>query len=140
MGGERNDASVVIGIIIAIWAMVAMWPSIFAVIPLGARRRLLQSPFRRHYTTMVFKEGFWLKAPWDTMSDYDVGWQLVAYDYSVISADGLPIQFKVSVRCRPRLDTLALKKKILTLTASRRSLSGRVSRRYAKLRGVTRKG
>ena len=35
MGGERNDASVVIGIIIAIWAMVAMWPSIFAVIPLG---------------------------------------------------------------------------------------------------------
>ena len=56
---------------------------------------------------MVCREGFWLKSPWDKIYDYDVRWQLVSYDYSVISEDGLPIQFKVSVRCRPRLDTLA---------------------------------
>ena len=104
---QRNDISVVIGIVIAVWALVAMWPSIFVIIPSGHAGVYYSLFFGGTDTTMVCKEGFWLKAPWDKIYDYDVRWQLVSYDYSVISADGLPIQFKVSVRCRPRLDTLA---------------------------------
>ena len=104
---QRNDISVVIGIVIVVWALVAMWPSIFVVIPSGHAGVYYSLFFGGTDTTMVCKEGFWLKAPWDKIYDYDVRWQLVSYDYSVISADGLPIIFKVSVRCRPRLDTLA---------------------------------
>ena len=104
---QRNDINVVIGIVIAVWALVAMWPSIFVIIPSGHAGVYYSLFFGGTDTTMVCKEGFWLKAPWDKIYDYDVRWQLVSYDYSVISADGLPIQFKVSVRCRPRLDTLA---------------------------------
>ena len=104
---QRHDISVVIGIVIAVWALVAMWPSIFVIIPSGHAGVYYSLLFGGTDTTMVCKEGFWLKAPWDKIYDYDVRWQLVSYDYSVISADGLPIQFKVSVRCRPRLDTLA---------------------------------
>jgi regulator of protease activity HflC (stomatin/prohibitin superfamily) len=104
---RRNDINVVIGIVIAVWAIVAMWPSIFVVIPSGYAGVYYSLLFGGTDTTMVCKEGFWLKSPWDKIYVYDVRWQLVSYDYSVISADGLPIQFKVSVRCRPRLDTLA---------------------------------
>ena len=32
---RRNDISVVIGIVIAVLALVAIWPSIFVVIPSG---------------------------------------------------------------------------------------------------------
>ena len=84
-----------------------MWPSICVIIPSGHAGVYYSVFFGGTDTTMVCKEGLWLKAPWDKIYDYDVRWQLVSYDYSVISADGLPIQFKVSVRCRPRLDTLA---------------------------------
>jgi prohibitin 1 len=84
-----------------------MWPSICVIIPSGHAGVYYSLFFGGTDTTMVCKEGLWLKAPWDKIYDYDVRWQLVSYDYSVISADGLPIQFKVSVRCRPRLDTLA---------------------------------
>jgi regulator of protease activity HflC (stomatin/prohibitin superfamily) len=104
---QRNDINVVIGIVIAVWALVAMWPSIFVIIPSGHAGVYYSLLFGGTDTTMVCREGFWLKSPWDKIYDYDVRWQLVSYDYSVISADGLPIQFKVSVRCRPRLDTLA---------------------------------
>jgi regulator of protease activity HflC (stomatin/prohibitin superfamily) len=104
---RRNDISVVIGIVIAVWALIAMWPSIFVIIPSGHAGVYYSLLFGGTDTTMVCKEGFWLKAPWDKIYDYDVRWQLVSYDYTVISADGLPILFKVSVRCRPRLDTLA---------------------------------
>jgi prohibitin 1 len=104
---HRNDINVVIGFVIAVLVLAAMWPSIFVIIPSGHAGVYYSLFFGGTDTTMVCKEGFWLKAPWDKIYDYDVRWQLVSYDYSVISADGLPIQFKVSVRCRPRVDTLA---------------------------------
>ena len=32
---QRNDINVVIGIVIAVWALIAIWPSIFVIIPSG---------------------------------------------------------------------------------------------------------
>lgn len=104
---QRNDVNFVIGVVIAVLALAALWPSILVIIPSGHAGVYYSLFFGGTNTKMICKEGFWLKAPWDRIYDYDVRWQLVSYDYSVISADGLPIQFKVSVRCRPRLDTLA---------------------------------
>lgn len=104
---RRNDINIVIGIVIAVLVFIGMWPSIFVVVPSGHAGVYYSLLFGGTDTTMVCKEGFWLKAPWDKIYIYDVRWQLASYDYSVISADGLPIQFKVSVRCRPRLETLA---------------------------------
>jgi prohibitin 1 len=104
---QRNDINIVIAIVIAVLALTVMWPSIFVVIPSGHAGVYYSLFFGGTDTTMVCREGFWLKSPWDKIYDYDLRWQLVSYDYSVISGDGLPIQFKVSVRCRPKLETLA---------------------------------
>jgi prohibitin 1 len=108
---QRNDINVVIGIIIVVFALVVMWPSIFVIIPSGHAGVYFSLFFGGTDTKTVCGEGFWLKFPWDKIYDYDIRWQLVSYDYSVISKDGLPIQFKVSVRCRPRLGTLAFLQK-----------------------------
>lgn len=104
---QRNDINVVIVIVIAVFVLTVMWPSIFVVIPSGHAGVYYSLLFGGTNTKMVCTEGFWLKSPWDKIYDYDIRQQLVSYDYSVISADGLPIQFKVSVRARPRLATLA---------------------------------
>jgi regulator of protease activity HflC (stomatin/prohibitin superfamily) len=90
-----------------VFILTVMWPSIFVIIPSGHAGVYYSLLFGGTDTRMVCNEGFWLKSPWDKIYDYDVRWQLVSYDYSVISEDGLPIHFKVSVRARPRLDTLA---------------------------------
>jgi regulator of protease activity HflC (stomatin/prohibitin superfamily) len=108
---QRHDVSFVIGVVILVLVFVGLWPSIFVVIPSGHAGVYYSLFFGGTDTTMVCKEGFWLKAPWDKIYDYDLRWQLVSYEYSVISADGLPVGFKVSVRCRPRLDTLTLLQK-----------------------------
>jgi regulator of protease activity HflC (stomatin/prohibitin superfamily) len=108
---QRHDVSFVIGVIILVVVLVGLWPSIIVVIPSGHAGVYYSLLFGGTDTTMVCKEGFWLKSPWDKIYDYDVRWQLVSYEYSVISADGLPIIFKVSVRCRPRLDTLSFLQK-----------------------------
>jgi regulator of protease activity HflC (stomatin/prohibitin superfamily) len=104
---QRNDINVVIGIVIVVFALILMWPSIFVLIPSGHAGVYFSLFFGGTDTKTVCGEGFWLKFPWDKIYDYDVRWQLVSYDYSVISADGLVLQFKVSVRARPRLETLA---------------------------------
>jgi regulator of protease activity HflC (stomatin/prohibitin superfamily) len=104
---QRNDINVVIGIVILVFALILMWPSIFVIIPSGHAGVYFSLFFGGTDTKTVCGEGFWLKSPWDKIYDYDVRWQLVSYDYSVISADGLVLQFKVSVRARPRLETLA---------------------------------
>jgi regulator of protease activity HflC (stomatin/prohibitin superfamily) len=104
---QRNDINVVIGIVIVVFAIVVLWPSIFVTIPSGHAGVYFSLLFGGTDTQTVCGEGFWLKFPWDKIYDYDVRWQLVSYDYSVISADGLVLQFKVSVRARPRIGTLA---------------------------------
>jgi regulator of protease activity HflC (stomatin/prohibitin superfamily) len=108
---QRNDINVVIGIVIVVLALVVLWPSIFVIIPSGHAGVYYSLFFGGTNTKTVCKEGFWLKSPWDKVYDYDIRLQLVSYDYSVISGDGLVLQFKVSVRCRPRLDTLAFLQK-----------------------------
>jgi regulator of protease activity HflC (stomatin/prohibitin superfamily) len=62
-------------------------------------------------TERVRTEGLQLKAPWDKIYDYDVRLQQVPYDYSVIAKDGLLIQFSVTVRCHPRVESLGLLQK-----------------------------
>src|ERR1700747_2712600 len=104
---QRNDINVAIGIVIVVFTLILMWPSIFVTIPSGHAGVYFSLFFGGTDTKTVCGEGFWLKFPWDKIYDYDVRWQLVSYDYSVISADGLVLQFKVSVRARPRLETLA---------------------------------
>jgi regulator of protease activity HflC (stomatin/prohibitin superfamily) len=104
---QRNDINVVIGIVIAVLMLTVMWPSIFVTIPSGHAGVYYSLLFGGTDIKRVCTEGYWLKSPWDKIFDYDVRQQLVSYDYSVISADGLPLEFKVSVRCRPRLSSLA---------------------------------
>jgi len=62
-------------------------------------------------TRHIRREGIQFKLPWDTIFDYDIRIQQLTYRYSVISADGLTVQFNTSVRWRPRLEGLGLLQK-----------------------------
>jgi len=107
-------------------------PSIVVIIPSGHAGAYYSVFFGGTDTERVRTEGLQLKAPWDKIYDYDVRLQQIPYDYSVISADGLLIQFSVTVRCHPRLESLGLLQKTLAPITLQRSLSQIASRRYVK--------
>ena len=108
---QRNDINVVIGIVLAVLLIFFIAPSIIVIIPSGHAGAYYSVFFGGTDTERVRTEGLQLKAPWDKIYDYDVRLQQIPYDYSVISADGLLIQFSVTVRCHPRVESLGLLQK-----------------------------
>ena len=108
---ERNDINFVISVFILVFLIIVLWPTIFVDIQSGHAGVYFSLLFGGTDTKSVRGEGFQLKFPWDTIFDYDIRLQQVPYEFSVISGDGLQLQIRVSVRCRPLRQRLALLQK-----------------------------
>jgi regulator of protease activity HflC (stomatin/prohibitin superfamily) len=105
---ERHQLKIVIGVFILLFGLISVWPFIVVYIDSGHAGVYYSLFFGGTDTKRVRHEGIQFKLPWDNIFDYDVRLQQLVYRYSVISADGLIIQFRTSVRCRPRLKSLGL--------------------------------
>ena len=108
---ERNDINFVISVFILVFLIIVLWPTIFVDIQSGHAGVYFSLLFGGTDTKSVRGEGFQLKFPWDTIFDYDIRLQQVPYEFFVISGDGLQLQIRVSVRCRPLRQRLALLQK-----------------------------
>ena len=108
---ERNDINFVISVFILVFLIIVLWPTIFVDIQSGHAGVYFSLLFGGTDTKSVRGEGFQLKFPWDTIFDYDIRLQQVPYEFSVISGDGLQLQIRVSVRCRPLRQRLAVLQK-----------------------------
>lgn len=108
---ERNDINFAISVFVLIFMIIVLWPSIFVDIQSGHAGVYFSLLFGGTDTTSVRGEGLQLKLPWDTIFDYDIRLQQVPYEFSVISGDGLQLQIRVSVRCRPLRQRLAVLQK-----------------------------
>ena len=108
---ERNDINFVISAFVLVFLIIVLWPTIFVNIQSGHAGVYFSLLFGGTDTKSVRGEGFQLKFPWDTIYDYDIRLQQVPYEFSVISGDGLQLQIRVSVRCRPLRQRLAVLQK-----------------------------
>jgi len=99
---ERNDLGVIVALVGLFLLLVVLWPSMVVIIDSGHAGVYFSVLFGGTDVKWVRGEGFQLKLPWDKIYDYDIRLQQVLYEYSVISADGLLMHFKTSVRFRPR--------------------------------------
>jgi regulator of protease activity HflC (stomatin/prohibitin superfamily) len=108
---ERNDINFAISVFVFVFLIIVLWPTIFVNIQSGHAGVYFSLLFGGTDTTSVRGEGFQLKLPWDTIFDYDIRLQQVPYEFSVISGDGLQLQIRVSVRCRPLRQRLAFLQK-----------------------------
>lgn len=108
---ERNDLNVVIGAVLLSLLLLLVWRSIFVIIGSGHAGVYFSVFFGGTDVKRVRGEGLQLKFPFDTIYDYDIRVQQIPYEYSVISGDGLVMQFRVSIRCLPRRDALGLLQK-----------------------------
>ena len=108
---QRNDINFAISVFVLVFLTIVLWPSIFVNIQSGHAGVYFSLLFGGTDTKSVRGEGFQLKFPWDTIFDYDIRLQQVPYEFSVISGDGLQLQVRVSVRCRPLRQRLAVLQK-----------------------------
>ncbi|MBV9299472.1 MAG: prohibitin family protein [Verrucomicrobia bacterium] len=103
--------NVVIAALLFFLLLLFFWGSVFVIISSGHAGVYFSVFFGGTDVKRVRGEGFQLKFPWDTIYDYDIRLQQIPYEYSVISGDGLVMQFSVSIRCLPRRDSLGLLQK-----------------------------
>jgi len=108
---ERHKLKIIFGVFVLLFGVTLLWPYCVVYIPSGHAGVYYSLLFGGTDTRRIRKEGIQFKGPWDTIFDYDVRIQQLTYKYSVISSDGLTVQFNTSVRWRPRLESLGLLQK-----------------------------
>ena len=105
---NRHNLALILITFIFLFGLLSLWPYVFVVIQSGHAGVYYSLFFGGTDVKRTRREGLQLKFPWDKIYDYDIRLQQIAYNYSVISADGLVIQFRTSVRCQPRFESLGL--------------------------------
>jgi regulator of protease activity HflC (stomatin/prohibitin superfamily) len=108
---ERHTLKIIFGVFLLCFGVTLLWPYCVVYIESGHAGVYYSLLFGGTDTRHIRKEGIQFKFPWDTIFDYDVRIQQLTYRYSVISADGLTVQFNTSVRWKPRLEGLGLLQK-----------------------------
>lgn len=88
--------------------LVFLWPRVFITIHSGEAGVLYRRLFDGTVLDRVYDEGFWVLWPWDLMTVYDIRVQAVKHEFTVLSADGLPIRLKLLIRFKPEHATLAV--------------------------------
>jgi regulator of protease activity HflC (stomatin/prohibitin superfamily) len=108
---ERHQLKLIVGVFLLVFGLILLWPYIVVYIASGHAGVYYSLFFGGTDTRHIWREGIQFKLPWDTIFDYDVRIQQLTYRYSVISSDGLTVQFNTSVRWQPRLESLGLLQK-----------------------------
>jgi regulator of protease activity HflC (stomatin/prohibitin superfamily) len=108
---ERHTLKIIFVVFVLLFGVTLLWPYCVVYIPSGHAGVYYSLLFGGTDTRHIRKEGIQFKLPWDTIFDYDVRIQQMTYKYSVISSDGLTVEFNTSVRWRPRLESLGMLQK-----------------------------
>ena len=88
-------------------AFVLLWRRIVIPVDAGQAGVLFRRFFGGVVLNHVYGEGLHIIAPWDSMTIYDMRIQEVPIDYTVLTASGLSIKLRLSLRFHPEHDTLA---------------------------------
>jgi regulator of protease activity HflC (stomatin/prohibitin superfamily) len=110
---ERHALKIIFGVFLLVFGLTLLWPYSVVYLLSGHAGVYYSLLFGGTDTRHIRHEGIQFKLPWDTIFDYDVRIQQLTYRYSVISADGLTVQFNTSVRWRPRIESLGLLQKTI---------------------------
>jgi regulator of protease activity HflC (stomatin/prohibitin superfamily) len=70
------------------------------------QRRLFWHPFTEGLSTQPLRDGFYWRAPWNSVYRYDIQWQSVTEDIDALSADDLQVLIRAAIIIRPISDEL----------------------------------
>jgi regulator of protease activity HflC (stomatin/prohibitin superfamily) len=88
--------------------VIVLWQRVIYIVPAGGAGVMWQLCFGGTVTDRVYGEGIHIMFPWDRFTIYDTRSQAVDSDVTTLTAKGLPIELKLTIRYHPDYDTVAL--------------------------------
>ncbi|MBF8273659.1 MAG: hypothetical protein HW380_2764 [Magnetococcales bacterium] len=85
-----------------------LWPRVFITVHAGEAGVLYRRFAGGTIFDRVYEEGFWIIWPWNIMTIYNTRVQAIKHDFTVLSADGLPIHLMLLIRFKPEYATLGV--------------------------------
>jgi regulator of protease activity HflC (stomatin/prohibitin superfamily) len=98
----------VVVILVFLFIVVYFWQSIFITVHVGETGVLYQRFGHGTVVDKVYPEGFYIVAPWNIMTLYNVRYQTHAHQMEVISSRGLKVKLNLAIRYRPEVSVLGI--------------------------------
>ena len=97
---RRNEITLVVSALIVLLLLAFFWPYFITVVPAGSAG-VVWSRIVGTRTHFVAGEGLHVRAPWSIVTIYDLRYQTIDSDFTVLTQDGLEIEVRVTTRYRP---------------------------------------
>ncbi len=98
---RANLSPVIVTFLIVLFVVLLFWQRIFITISAGEGGVLFQRFFGGTVVDKVYSEGFHVIAPWDTMTKYNVRYQVINHEMFALSRKGMKIRFNLTIRYKP---------------------------------------
>ncbi|GAB0056468.1 hypothetical protein SIID45300_00776 [Candidatus Magnetaquicoccaceae bacterium FCR-1] len=105
--GVRNAGmTLAVYSLIFIIILIFLWPRMVITIQAGEGGVMYKRFFGGTVVDNVFTEGLYVIWPWDKLTPYDLRLQALVRDFTVLTAVGLPVTLKMSIRFKPEQSML----------------------------------
>jgi regulator of protease activity HflC (stomatin/prohibitin superfamily) len=97
---RRHEVGTIVSILIALLLIVLAWPYFVTVIPAGSAG-VIWSGISGTRKNVIVSEGVHVTLPWESISIYDLRFQTIDSEITILSKDGLEVTVNVTTRYRP---------------------------------------
>jgi len=110
---RKNHTGIVIGLLISVLLIVALWDRMVFTVPPGHTGVLYRRFEGGTVTDHVYGEGFHVIFPWDRFFIYDTRFQQLSETFDALTRDGLRLSVEVTFRFRPLPSEVGLLHKLV---------------------------
>ena len=104
----ENLSLMIVTILIVLFVIIYFWHSIFITIKAGEGGVLYLRFFGGTVVDRVYSEGFHMIAPWDSMTQYNVRYQVINHQMYALTRKGMRIQINLTIRYSPEYKLLGV--------------------------------
>lgn len=97
---RRHEVGTVVSILLTLLAIVLVWPYFVTVIPAGSAG-VIWSGISGTQQNVIVAEGIHVTLPWESISIYNLRFQTIDSEITILSKDGLEVTVNVTTRYRP---------------------------------------
>jgi regulator of protease activity HflC (stomatin/prohibitin superfamily) len=97
---RRHEVGTIVSILIALLLIVLVWPYFVTVIPAGSAG-VIWSGISGTRQNVIVAEGIHITLPWESIAIYDLRFQTIDSEITILSKDGLEVTVNVTTRYRP---------------------------------------
>jgi regulator of protease activity HflC (stomatin/prohibitin superfamily) len=105
---RENLPLMIVALLIVLFVVVYFWSSIFITIQAGEGGVLYRRFFGGTVVDKIYHEGFHVIAPWDTMTKYNVRYQVIHHQMTALTRKGMKIEIDLTIRYMPEYRLLGV--------------------------------